>query len=320
MTVSNVINGRFDSMRKETRRRVEKAIEALSYRPMSTGRSLRLDRHFTVGMVIVDSAAGFLADPFISQVVAGLTNRIAEDGYGCLLHGVTPARFEESIFLRFSRTDGLCVFLCGEDEQRRQMQNRLLRLKEPIVFIEDVPQSDGGDFAVVRLDDRGSAAELTGMLLDRGAKSFVILVPEARWPAVYQRIEGIESALAAHNVGSKAQVVKCGEGNIWEVKTALEKHLDTVGRPDAVIAAADRSGIATLQVVSERGIRLPEDMLVGTFNGVDFLRPNDRPAGVIRVVSSAYELGRQSARTLIDRLSGDRFSQPVVTLPVEIQG
>src|SRR3546814_2270421 len=67
MTVSNVVNGHHRLMSEATRQLVEAAIERLCYRPHVTGRSLRLDRRFAIGIVLVDPSPIFLADPFITR-------------------------------------------------------------------------------------------------------------------------------------------------------------------------------------------------------------------------------------------------------------
>src|SRR3546814_19844135 len=90
MTVSNVVNGHHRLMSEATRQLVEAAIERLGYRPHVTGRSLRLDRRFAIGLVLVDPSLTFLADPFITQLVAGLSNYLREHGYGLVLTWVAP--------------------------------------------------------------------------------------------------------------------------------------------------------------------------------------------------------------------------------------
>ena len=81
MTVSNVVNGRFGMMSAQTRARVENAIAKLGYRRRSDGLSLRGSQRFAIAMVIVDPSPAFLADPFITNIVAGLSNGLAAQGY-----------------------------------------------------------------------------------------------------------------------------------------------------------------------------------------------------------------------------------------------
>ena len=73
MTVSNVVRGKTDLVRLETRRRVEASIARLNYRPNLSARSLRLLENRSVGIVVADSDPAFLTDPFISRLVSGLS-------------------------------------------------------------------------------------------------------------------------------------------------------------------------------------------------------------------------------------------------------
>ncbi len=61
MTVSNVVNKRFQYVSDKTRARVEKVIKEIRYHPNLTSRRLRASQEFSVGMVIVDDTPAFLA-------------------------------------------------------------------------------------------------------------------------------------------------------------------------------------------------------------------------------------------------------------------
>src|SRR5262245_20291147 len=81
MTVSNFINGRLiGNMRRETQLRIQAEIERLGYRPHTMARNLRLARQLSIGMIIIDEAPHYLADPFTTEVVAGLSNELSSNG------------------------------------------------------------------------------------------------------------------------------------------------------------------------------------------------------------------------------------------------
>ena len=94
-------------MRPETRSRVEAAIERLGYRPHTMARNLRLSKHLSIGMIVVDDTPNYLADPFITQVVAGLSNEVNAHGYCLLLQGLSARVFKTSPVVRHTRTDGI---------------------------------------------------------------------------------------------------------------------------------------------------------------------------------------------------------------------
>ena len=136
MTVSNVLNGRFEMMSVQTRRRVEDAIAALHYRPHAAGRSLRMNERLTIGALIVDESPAFLADPFITNLLAGLSNFLSVRGYGLLVQGTTPRDVRNAIFMRRFATDGLCVLLSGSAAECRARTSQLLTLGQPLVLFE----------------------------------------------------------------------------------------------------------------------------------------------------------------------------------------
>src|SRR3990170_68195 len=108
-------------MSNATRLKVEEAIEQLGYRPQTTGRSLRLAQRFLIGMIVVDESPTFLADPFITQLVAGLSNHLSERDYGLVIQAVSGRDFGEASPVRRSETDALCLLLSGTARRRCQL-------------------------------------------------------------------------------------------------------------------------------------------------------------------------------------------------------
>src|SRR5262245_42710231 len=96
MTVSNLLNERAGTMRAETRRRIEAEIKRLGYRPHGMARSLRLAKQLSIGMIIIDEQPHYLADPFTTHIVAGLSNQLNSQGYGLLLQGLGAKVFRTS--------------------------------------------------------------------------------------------------------------------------------------------------------------------------------------------------------------------------------
>lgn len=311
MTVSNVVNKRFGSMSDETRQRVERAIEGLGYRPSGSARSLRLERNFTIGILVADPSAGFLADPFISQVVAGASGHFGERGYGCLVHGVRPQEFERSIFFKFARTDALCVFLSGTDAMRRSMMERVRLLPGPVIAVQEPNPCDLDDICIVRQDDEGGATALTERLVAEGASRIAFMAPRMTWPAINRRARGVRDVLS--RAGGRLDIVRCGNGTIDEAKDALLHRLERLGLPSAIVAATDRVSIGAFAALKQADLG---SVPLAGFRAVDFLRTSG-PRLV--AVSSALEIGRRSAELLIGRLETGRFAEREIVLPMRVE-
>ena len=88
-TVSNVLNAP-DIVRPETRERVQRAIDALAYRPHAAARRLRTRRSSTIG-VHLDPYSGGISGVLLDRFVHALTERASERGMRVLIYSARSA-------------------------------------------------------------------------------------------------------------------------------------------------------------------------------------------------------------------------------------
>lgn len=315
MTVSNVVNGKLGTMSAETRSRVEDSIRKLNYRPHFSGRNLRLAQRLSIGMIVVDRTPTFLADPFTTRLVAGLSNYLSERGYALTLQGLKPEDFANALCVRNIRTDGLCAFLSGSEEERRRCIAILRSLGQPIVLFQESRAPRDSEICLIRQDDRGGAAWLAKHVISCGARKLMMLVPENAWPAVEARRRGIEDVVSASGKSVTLKIVQCGDASFASVTDALGAITGKANRvPDAVLAANDQMGIAAMKFFRALGIRIPEDILITGFNGFEFRLHTD-PI-LTSVMSPAYEMGARGGEELLSRIQGGAFTKHEITLLV----
>lgn len=314
MTVSNVVNGRFGMMNPATRQRVEEAIAALNYQPHAAGRSLRLDERLTIGVLIVDESPAFLADPFTTNLVAGLSNHLNERGYGLLVQGTTPREMRNAVFMRRFGTDGLCVLLSGTAEDCAERLTHLQTLGQPLIVLEaPTPRRKIVDVCFVRQDNFHGAKTLAEHVLSLGARRILHLVPRLHWPAIMERRRGIAEALRAAS-RAKLDVLASNEG-YNDTQNALSEYLETHAVPDAVMGGNDQMGIAAMRLLIERGYRVPEQVMITGFNAFEFRLHTD-PV-LTSVISAAYEIGSRAGEEMLQRLTRGGFSKSEITLPTQ---
>ncbi len=317
MTVSNVVNGRHRLMSEPTRRQVEATIERLGYRPHVTGRSLRLDRRFAIGIVIVDESPTFLADPFITQLVAGLGNYLSEQGYGLVVQGMAADRLADAPLIQRHETDGLCVLLSGTAKQRHRMLSLFGRLDQPLVLFQEPVPAAIDDAISIRQDDYGGALALARRLLAEGVRDILFLKPALDWPAIDERERGIRAAIARRRSRVRLVASACGADAFDAVQVTLATHVESHGLPGAVMGGNDQIGIAALKWLRDRGVSVPGDLRVTGFNAFDAWRYSE-PV-LTTVVSPAYEMGRRGGEVILARLQGTSFAERGILLPVTLQ-
>lgn len=315
MTVSNVVRGKFGSMSDGTRARVVEAIAALGYRPHSAARHLKLARRFSVGMLVVDESPRFLADPFITELVAGLSNHLGEQGYDIVLQGMRSDQLRRSTLIQNVRTDGLCVLLSGGRGERVAALEVLHRLRQPMVLFQETVANAGADMCSVRQDDREGGRMLASLLLGGGDRELVMMIPELKWPAIGERVAGVREAIAGSGTDARLTIVPTANG-FEDMQAAVAAHIETHGVPDAVLAGNDQIGFAVTKYLTARGLAVPEDVRVTGFNAFEFWRYSDVMLTTVR--SPAYQLGERGGAEILARLEEGAFPDRDVVLPVEL--
>ena len=101
--------------------------------------------------------------------------------------------------------------------------------------------------------------------------------------------------------------VTCGSEEIADTQLAIARYVGRNGLPDALLGGNDQMGCAALTWAQDRNFAVPGDVRVTGCNGfafIDYVRPR-----LTSVASPAYEMGKQGAAMLLQRLSDGRFKE-----------
>jgi len=316
MTVSNVVRGKIDLVKLETRRRVEESIARLNYRPNLSARSLRLSENRSVGIVIADSDPAFLTDPFISRLVSGLSNYLSGLDYTLDIQGVAPERFESATILKKAGNDALCAILCGPRNLRKTQFDYLQRLGPPLIVFQEMFQTKSDNVALVHQDDLAGGSMLAQLLLRKRVRSVLFVRPLLDWCAIEQREKGMRAVFSKAARAPEVKTLLTPSEGFEEVETTVRGYLGQ-RVPDAIVAATDSVAGAVLSACDAHGLIVPKDIAVTGFNGFDVWRYT-RPA-LTTIMSPAYEMGRYAGELLMERLRGSAFSKRNSVFPVTLQ-
>jgi len=302
MTVSNVVNGKNARVSEEVRQRVREAIDTLSYRTQLRGRSLRLARDFTIGLIVLHPERRFLNDPFITEVAAGMSNHLALDGYGLMVIGAQDLDDLKGKLPRISQLDAIAVFGFGERAQRIADYQVLADLNLPIVLVGDDLIGGLSDASFVRQENEAGARELARMVLDCGAKYILFVRPIDIWPAMTQRERGARAEATGR---AEIETIACSDMDFDKTVELIADRLVREPHVDAVMGGNDQYGIAALHAADRIGRKVPANLAVTGFNGFAF-RQFSSPL-LTSMQSPAYDLGTEAARRLVARIMTGAF-------------
>ena len=315
MTVSNVIRGRSGDVGDKTREKVEKEIKRLNYRPNASAQNLRASASRSIGMVISDDDPAFLSDPFISQLVSGLSNILSANDYSLDIQGIVPKQFEKANILSKASNDALCAILCGPERERQRNIEFLKSVNQPTVVFQEPVRCRGADIAIIRQEDEGAGHDLGAHLVARKVKKVLFIRPSTDWPAIEQRERGLRLAFDELGRNIDCETIEAASESFEDVQGSIKQYL-AHSKLDAIVGANDSMGIAAMRMCEELGFKVPRDIKVAGFNG--FLGWNLATPTLTTVVSPVYEMGRRAGEVLLKRLNTGQFERKNIVFPTEL--
>jgi DNA-binding LacI/PurR family transcriptional regulator len=308
-----------------TRQRVLDAATELDYSgPNPLGRQLRQGRSGIVGVVVGDALKRSFRDPVAVQVLDGLVGTLGPLGLGVLLiPGTRDASSPLVDPLVESAAMDVAVLLWGGTTDDPVLTS-LRRRGIPTVLVEGEQLPD---VANVGIDDRGGIATATRHLLDLGHTRIATvtlafnrergegIADEERmqtvdWQITRRRLDGITDA----GVTPVA---------VYETPASLVEHgadagralLSAPDRPTAIVCQSDLLAGGVVLAARELGLRVPEDVSVLGFDGLDL--PWLAPDVLTTVAQPLAEKGAAVAHAVEDLLAGEM--PPYRELPVSLR-
>ncbi len=303
-TVSNVVNGHAH-VSELTRQRVQAAIDELGYRPNLSARSLRSGRSGVIALALPE-----LDNPYFAELAGFVVQ--AADAHGLtVLIDQTDGLVEREMLvmtgIRGHLIDGLVLSPIATDgEQLARSVGQV-----PIVLLGE--KVSHGPVDHVAIDNVAAARLATEHLLDVGCIQVVAIgdQPDSQQGSgtALLRRQGYEEALCGRGMA-------VGEGFVAAVPSwrrqdgasAMAALLDAATRPDGVFCFNDTLALGALRMLSERGLRVPDDVAVIGIDDVEdgrFAVPS-----LSTVAPDKEQIARTAVQMLVDRMHGEQDAGP----------
>jgi LacI family transcriptional regulator len=307
-TVSHVINNT-RPVSKAARDGVEAAIRRLNYVPSAIARSLRHRSTATIGLLISNNS-----NPFFSELADGIEDSCFQNGYSVILCNSDddPAREQTHLqVLLQRRIDGLIV---GSVGGQQALARNLRRSLVPLVIVDRPVPGLRAD--LVQVDHELGGYLATRHLIELGHRAIGCIAGPATAISSADRLQGYQRALEESAIPvSVSRIVESdftSEGGYKAGGLLLQN-----SELSAVMACNDLMGIGLLRCAAEKGIRVPEELSVIGFDGIELGR-YVHPA-LTTIGQAIRHLGRIAAITLIGRIArGGRGPFRRFVLPPEV--
>ncbi|MBY8864372.1 LacI family DNA-binding transcriptional regulator [Streptomyces sennicomposti] len=315
-TVSNVVSGT-GPVAEATRARVQAALDELGYRPNLAARNLRAGRTGLIGLVIPE-----LHSPYFGELAGLIVEAARQRSWTVAIDQTYGDGEAERRLLEGTGgwvVDGLVISPWSLRPEELTARARDL----PLVLLGEQPAPGLADRVAV--DSVLAADEATTHLLRTGRRRIAAIGPQPHLHngTARQRLEGHLRALRRAGLepeeALRRPVRSLHRRDGAEAMTAL---LDSGARPDAVFAFSDELALGALHVAHERGLRVPEDLSLVGFDGIEDGRYAHPP--LTTVVPDKKQIAERALQCLADRIHGPVSQVPpldvVVPHRLEIRG
>ncbi|OGO63552.1 MAG: hypothetical protein A2030_02380 [Chloroflexi bacterium RBG_19FT_COMBO_50_10] len=298
-TVSRVVNNQGE-IRKETRERVQVAIEQLGYRPNVLARSLIHQRTNTLGVV----AWGI--DYFgPSRTVVGIEQQAHQLDYSLFLNLMDRPDDGDSEqvldTLITHRVDGIIWAVPEVGDNRNWLESSHMEQLPPIVFLSMKPRPG---LAIVAVDNCYGAKQATQHLIDQGRCKIGIITGPLTWWEARERYAGWEAVMHQANLATPSSLVVEGEWTAASGEQGLHILLNQEPDIDAVFASSDQIALGALGTAHRLGRQIPKDLAIVGFDNIPesaFFWPP-----LTTVYQQLIEVGRIAVQTLHRMIEANR--------------
>jgi LacI family transcriptional regulator len=299
-TVSRYLNGR--TVSDENRRRIEEAIVQLGFRANPIARTLRTSRSMTVAVVVPA-----LANIFSMNIIESVERYLDEYDYSVIVCDSRNDPERERCKLEFvkdKRVDGVIVMPAGPSG--RHIAEALGDI--PVVLIDRLVDDIRTDAVVV--DNTNAAYHAVEQLIIRGHRQIAVIAGPQQVYTARERMEGYRRVMTDYGLSPAENMVLYGDYQV-ESGYRLMKRLATQSpRLSAVFVSNYEMTIGAVTCLNELGIEIPHELSVIGFDSLE-LSSVVRPTLTV-VVQPSDEIGRMAAKTLLQRMNGDKTGFPVL--------
>jgi LacI family transcriptional regulator len=305
-TVSRVLNDS-PKVSEETRLRVRAAMRALRYRPNAVARSLRTEATQTLGLIIGD-----ILNPFFAVLARAVEDEARDAGYTVVIGNADERPEQQDHYVRTlleQRVDGLLI--CPTAETTPLVED-CVRSGSPVVFLDRT--LPGLDVPSVRADGSDAIHDLVRHIHRLGHRRIAFISGPELLSTGRERTRAFRDAMRACGLEVRDEYVEAGDFQAASGRAVAARFLDLPEPPDVIFAGDNLMALGALDEIRARGLRIPEDVALASFDDVAWFVHLDPP--ITAIAQPAEELGRRAVRVLLDRVEGHPVES--VVLPARL--
>jgi len=315
VSVSTVSKALRDSKEigKETKEKVKAFAKLYNYRPNNIALSLKNKKTKTLGVIIPE-----IVHHFFTTVIFGIEEYANSHGYNVIV-GLSNESFSKEVLnldtLANGSIDGFIMSVAKETLSIKDFHHLTETIDQgiPIVMFDRIIEEIECDKVIV--DDVKAAEIAVQKLIDNHCKKIGLITTQDYVSVGKLRTLGYKNTLEKNNIPLDESKICRLEDKSTSVDNFLdlEQQIDVFIKQnedlDALFAVNEIYAVTAMKAVRKLGKRIPDDIqVIGFTDGV--LSKHAFPP-LTTVDQNGFEIGRTSAKLLIERLENEQTEDEV---------
>lgn len=298
-TVSKVINGL--PVGESYRIRVEQAIEKLGYRVNMYAKGLKGSRTYTLAVLLPN-----LTNPYFCKLASQLNKVIAQRGYQMMIFctDYDPRVEQESVYMaEQKKVDGIICL----------SYNPHVKIPEGIPFVS-IDRYFGGEIPCVASDNYGGGWIAAEKLVQGGCRHLAFLRVGSRLTnEPNKRKDGFIQYCEQNGVDYTLKIIDDGTPHSEFVEFLKSHYKDGKMDIDGLFCVTDSLAWNMIRALRAMGVRVPEDVQVMGFDGMQHMGDGDFYCSTI--VQPVQQIAASCVDLLLEKQEG--AAPTLICLPVQ---
>ena len=300
-TVSKVLNN-YSEISEATKVRVLKIVEETGYIPNSSARALSTKRTWLIGIVYSESLKIGLEHNFFSGVLEAFKCEVESLGYDVVFISGKDIGYLKRCQVR--NVDGVFVVTADmNDNGLKELLESNIKCVTTDVLYKSIP--------LVYSDNHQGSLSAIRHLIKLGHRRIAHIAGPTTSIAGQERLNGYKTGLAEFDIRFEPSLVVEAPGfDSDSGYVCMKALLDLPNPPTAVYAMCDLTALGAMHAISERGLKVGEDISIVGFDDVE-LASHTYPA-LTTVRQDRESIGKTLAQVLNRSINNEKVD--VVTM------
>lgn len=295
----------------ETKKLVQEYAAKHKYKPNTLAMRLRTNKNNTIGVIVPE-----IVHFFFSTVLAGIQDEAEAENYNLIICHSNESYEREVKSVETLLDARVCGILASQSKSTALFDHfqEVLDNNVYLVFFDRICTGINTDKVVV--DDYAGAFNAVDYMVRRGCQRIAFLGAKPSLPIANNRRMGYEDALREHKLPiNKKWMHVCDTSElVYQIVPEMLKE-ETI--PDAFFCINDETAAYCMQVLKANGYKVPEDVSVCGFTNSYITEVTDPT--LTSVDQYGYEMGKEAARLLINRIEGREVKKGVVSKVIKTE-